>query len=79
MSETRKGNKNRVDKTILKFRNIKTEEIFVGTKYDFCLEFSLNNKVVSKLITGERRTTYNWELVQHFFSTEESNLVCELD
>ena len=56
------GNGN-FDPTIYKFKNVLTEEIFEGTRYDFIHEFYLNSGSVCMVIHKQRKIVGNWQLI----------------
>ncbi len=52
-----------LDKTIYKFENKITNEIFEGTRYDFYTKYNLCRTCVNELIYGTLKKTKNWVLV----------------
>jgi len=63
MSNVTRGSKHpSFDVTIYTFHNIKTGEIFSGTRYDFYNKYNLTKSKVCLLIQGKRKTHNNWVL-----------------
>jgi len=49
-------------KTIFKFKNIITNEIYEGIQFDFINKYKLNANMVRRITRGERIMTHNWIL-----------------
>lgn len=52
-----------LDQTNYTFKNIKSEEIFYGRRYDFCKKFSYCRGAINNLIQGKSKTSYGWILI----------------
>jgi len=48
------------DKTIWKFRNIHTNEKFIGYQYTFGKTFGLGNKGIGSIVTGRKKSYKGW-------------------
>lgn len=56
-----KGEKNpKCDKTIYTFRNLKTNETFVGKRYELCEKFNLERTGVNKMVSGMYKAINGW-------------------
>lgn len=56
-----KGDKNpKCDKTIYTFKNLKTNETFVGKRYELCEKFNLERSGVNKLVLGIYKAANGW-------------------
>ena len=51
------------DHTIYKFQNRITNEIFIGTRFDFRHKFNLNKSAINQLIWKDIHSAYNWILI----------------
>ena len=51
------------DKTIKKFKNIDTNEEFIGFQYYFRKKYNLKNPTLSKMINGKTKSYRGWVLV----------------
>ena len=64
ISKRTKGHNNpAIDKNIYSFRNILTNEMFTGMKYDFYTKYNFDQACVSSLSRGKRPSHKNWVLV----------------
>lgn len=52
------------DKTIYTFKNINTEELFIGIRFDFYTKYNLIRSNVDHIIKGRRKSHRGWILVQ---------------
>lgn len=55
-------NNSRADHTIRKFYNVKTGEIFEGTRYDFCVKYPMCKYNLTGLINGSGKSVRGWVL-----------------
>lgn len=59
-----KGSKNgRSDNTLYVFQNKKSEEIFVGTRYELAEKLSKTSYTLSNLITGKEKSAFGYKLL----------------
>lgn len=68
----RQGSKNNAfDNKIYSFKNLKTNETFTGTRFDFYIKFGLKNQMghLSQLINGKRNHVKFWILNPNTFLT----------
>jgi group I intron endonuclease len=61
---TGKPNVNRRSKTIFKFLNKKTNEIFEGIVYDFVIKYQLSHNAVSHMLAGKCKSSGGWVLIK---------------
>jgi hypothetical protein len=61
-SNVSKDKNPRFDKTIYNFKNIITNEVFIGTRYDFYITHNLNRGCVCMLIKNKLNIHKNWSL-----------------
>ena len=52
------------NKTIYTFRNTKTNETFMGTCFELRTKYNLFHENISKVVSGERKSTGKWSLSQ---------------
>jgi group I intron endonuclease len=52
-----------VDKTLYRFKNKKTGEIVISTKYELAKKYNLIQNLVSKVVNGDRQSTGGWEFL----------------
>lgn len=78
MSAKQKGeNHPNFDKTIYEFKNLNTNEIFIGTKWDFGIKFNLRQSSISRMVRKERKSYKNWimsDSTESFLKRTPSNL-----
>ena len=53
-----------LNKTIYKFQNIKTNEIFEGIQFDFYTKYNLSNGNLANVIGGKRKSVKGWILIK---------------
>lgn len=52
------------DKNRYTFQNTITNEIFIGTRYEFWTKYSISRQSVSHLIRGKSHTSHGWIVIQ---------------
>jgi hypothetical protein len=73
IGDFQRGNKHHgFDDTIYTFRNIKTEEKFVGNRYDFYNKYNLSKSKVCLLLQGKRKTHKQWVLNTQIHTQKEN-------
>jgi len=53
------------DHSIYTFKNIQTNEIFTGTRYQFWTKYNFHRAAISNLIRGISKSSYGWIIDQH--------------
>jgi hypothetical protein len=61
----KKGNQLHLDKTIRKFRNIETGEVWEGIRFDFAEYIGVKSSLLGGLISGRNKTSYGWEMLDN--------------
>jgi group I intron endonuclease len=51
------------DQKIYTFKNIQTQEIFTGKRYDFCKKFGFCRAAINNLIQKRSKTSYGWIII----------------
>ena len=65
---------NNFDHTIYTFKNLNTNEIFTGKRYDFCKKFGYCRAEINNLIQKQTKTSYGW-IVECHLPTSPKNLL----
>ena len=53
------------DHNIYTFRNITTNKMFVGTRYNFWTKYGFRRDAISHLVLGKSKTSYGWTIDRH--------------
>lgn len=53
----------RLNKKIYTFKNIATNEVFVGSRKDFIKLYDLNEGVLIQVLDGKHKVHKNWTLI----------------